>query len=510
MSNILITGASGFIGRHLVKRLVAEGRRVNIVGRQNPFESALVESGKIRFFAIDAIGPNTDWRPALEGCSSLVHLAAQVPVRGLDDAVYESVNAQGTARLVHQAGESGVRRIVFASSIFAITPSTNADVIDDEYSPRPATAYGQSKLAAEKSLSKFATSGRSAISLRFPMVYGEAAGGNWARLKQLAALPVPLPLALAHNRRSMLAVENAVDAILHAEVNATTENSGAYAVSEGAELRLAEIVTTLRKGRGGSSLLIPVPVAILRTLLRSLGQSGMADSLLGSLVVDGSRFSRVFDWHPVIDTVAAISASSVRAKGIENRRGQGIGKRVFDVVLAASGLAVLSPFILLLAFLVRVTSSGPALFVQDRIGQNEKPFACYKFRTMATDAPIAGSHQVGESWITPIGHKLRRFKLDEIPQLINVLRGDMSLVGPRPCLPVQDDVINARRRKGVFAVRPGITGLAQLQGIDMSMPDRLAEVDQTYIETRSLTGDLRLLLRTLTSAGRGDAANSRA
>ena len=506
MSGILITGASGFIGRQLVERLVAEGRLINIAGRQNPFAGPLVESGQIRFFPIDAIGPNTDWHPALKGCTSIIHLAAQVPVRGLDEAVFDTVNAQGTARLVQQAGEAGIERIVIASSIFAITPAANDDVVGDDFTPQPATAYGRSKLAAEASVAEFVARGRSAISLRFPMVYGAKAGGNWARLKQLAALPVPLPLALAQNRRSMLAVENAVDAILHAQANVSPDNSGAYAVSEGEAPSLAEIVTLLRKGRGSSPLLIPVPLAILRALLRGLGQSGMADSLLGSLVVDGSRFSRVFNWKPVTDTASAITASAVQSSGVKNSRGHAIIKRLFDVVLAATGLVLLSPLILLLAVLIRVTSAGPAIFVQDRVGRHEKPFACYKFRTMTTGAPVAGSHQVGSSWITPFGRKLRRFKLDEIPQLINVLRGHMSLVGPRPCLPVQDDVIAARRNNSVFVVRPGITGLAQLQGIDMSTPELLAKIDRTYIETQSLMGDIGLLLRTLTGSGSGDAA----
>ena len=99
-------------------------------------------------------------------------------------------------------------------------------------------------------------------------------------------------------------------------------------------------------------------------------------------------------------------------------------------------------------------------------------FTCYKFRTMAQGAPLAGSHEVSGSWITPIGRRLRSLKLDELPQLFNVLRGDMSLVGPRPCLPNQAEVIAARRARDVFNIRPGITGIAQLTSIDMSKPEQ--------------------------------------
>ena len=125
---------------------------------------------------------------------------------------------------------------------------------------------------------------------------------------------------------------------------------------------------------------------------------------------------------------------------------------------------------------------------------------------MAAGAPVAGSHEVGARWITPLGRRLRSSKLDELPQLLNVLRGEMSLVGPRPCLPSQTDVILARRALGVYAVRPGITGPAQLTGIDMSTPAELATADRGYVDGQSFFGDLKLLLDTVFGKGRGDAA----
>ena len=182
-------------------------------------------------------------------------------------------------------------------------------------------------------------------------------------------------------------------------------------------------------------------------------------------------------------------------------------KRVFDFLISAFGLIVLMPAMLVIAYLVRRSSPGGALFVQTRVGRGEKPFQCYKFRTMASGAPQGGSHEVGESWITPIGRRLRAFKLDELPQLFNVVRGDMSLVGPRPCLPSQGDVIAARRRRNVFSIRPGITGLAQLASIDMSTPDKLAEFDGRYVANRTLFGDLMIIARTITGGGAGDAAS---
>src|SRR5436305_1620661 len=133
-------------------------------------------------------------------------------------------------------------------------------------------------------------------------------------------------------------------------------------------------------------------------------------------------------------------------------------KRIFDFVVAALALIGLMPLMLVLAYLISRSSPGGVLFVQTRVGKSEKLFQCYKFRTMAHGAPVAGSHQVSENWITPIGRRLRSAKLDELPQLYNVLRGDMSLVGPRPCLPVQSDVIAARRALDVFSVCTGRQG----------------------------------------------------
>jgi O-antigen biosynthesis protein WbqP len=180
-------------------------------------------------------------------------------------------------------------------------------------------------------------------------------------------------------------------------------------------------------------------------------------------------------------------------------------KRTFDVLVSALGLIFLMPVMILIACLVSKSSRGGVLFVQTRIGKSEKLFQCYKFRTMTHGAPVAGSHEVAESWVTPTGRRLRSAKLDELPQLFNVLRGDMSLVGPRPCLPVQTDVITERRARNVFSIRPGITGTAQLASIDMSTPEKLAQADSEYIESQTFMGDLRILAATVVGGGFGDA-----
>jgi O-antigen biosynthesis protein WbqP len=179
-------------------------------------------------------------------------------------------------------------------------------------------------------------------------------------------------------------------------------------------------------------------------------------------------------------------------------------KRLLDVSASLVGLVLGSPFLLAAAIAIRLTSKGPVIFAQERVGQNERPFVCYKLRTMHEATPHKASHEVSASAVTPVGAFLRRTKIDELPQLVNVLRGEMSLVGPRPCLPVQTELIEARRAVGVYALRPGITGVAQVQGVDMSEPTKLARLDAGYLATASLLTDLKIILLTVAGRGSGD------
>src|SRR4051812_15728018 len=178
-------------------------------------------------------------------------------------------------------------------------------------------------------------------------------------------------------------------------------------------------------------------------------------------------------------------------------------KRAFDVVTCAGFLLFFWPVLLIIILAIRLQSPGPAIFAQRRVGREERPFTCYKLRTMYSGTANLPTHEVQASSVTPLGELLRRFKIDELPQLWNVLTGDMSLVGPRPCLPSQIELLDARRRLGVLQVRPGITGLAQVNGIDMSDANRLAEVDARYVRTQSFPGDLRLIWATLRGRGVG-------
>ncbi len=178
-------------------------------------------------------------------------------------------------------------------------------------------------------------------------------------------------------------------------------------------------------------------------------------------------------------------------------------KRMFDISACALFLLVGWPILLIVMIAIRLQSPGSPIFTQLRVGKDGRPFNCYKLRTMYSGTANLPTHQVQASAVTALGEHLRRFKIDELPQLCNVIAGDMSLVGPRPCLPSQIELVEARRRLGVFAVRPGITGLAQVNGVDMSDANRLAEVDAQYVRTQSFSRDLRLIWATLRGRGVG-------
>lgn len=178
-------------------------------------------------------------------------------------------------------------------------------------------------------------------------------------------------------------------------------------------------------------------------------------------------------------------------------------QRLLDFIFSLSGLVLLSPLLVIL-FIVGLFDTGSPVFRQQRIGRNKMPFTLVKFRTMQKDTLSVASHLASSASITKFGHFLRRTKLDELPQLWNVLKGEMSLVGPRPGLFNQNELIHARDLKGVFGVRPGITGLAQVNGIDMSTPALLAETDAKMIESLNLKNYFRYIIMTVLGKGSGD------
>lgn len=177
--------------------------------------------------------------------------------------------------------------------------------------------------------------------------------------------------------------------------------------------------------------------------------------------------------------------------------------RLLDFIFALLGLIFGLPVLLVLV-VIGLVDTGSPIFRQQRVGRNQKPFTLVKFRTMKKDTASVASHLASANAITPFGHFLRRTKLDELPQLWNVLKGEMSLVGPRPCLFNQEELIDERESRGVLSARPGITGLAQVNDIDMSTPRLLAETDQKMLKNLTVGAYFKYIFMTVAGKGAGD------
>ncbi len=177
--------------------------------------------------------------------------------------------------------------------------------------------------------------------------------------------------------------------------------------------------------------------------------------------------------------------------------------RIFDILFSFLGLVLLSPIFIVL-MVIGYFDTGSPIFIQERVGKDKQPFKLMKFRSMQINAPLVATHLASASSITAFGSFLRKSKLDELPQLWNVFVGDMSLVGPRPNLFNQEELIQERDSRGVYFVRPGITGLAQINKIDMSTPQLLAENDAKMVQQLNTLSYFKFIFLTVFGKGFGD------
>jgi O-antigen biosynthesis protein WbqP len=184
-------------------------------------------------------------------------------------------------------------------------------------------------------------------------------------------------------------------------------------------------------------------------------------------------------------------------------------KRLFDFIMSLLALITLSLPMMIVALLVKYTSKGPVLYWSDRVGRYNKIFKMPKFRTMLVDTPAIPTHLLSnpDSFLTPIGKLLRRMSIDELPQLWSILKGDMSIVGPRPALFNQDDLIALRTEKGVHTLMPGLSGPAQINGRDELPIPLKVEFDEYYLKNRSFLFDLKVIYQTIFKACKGDGVS---
>ena len=298
---ILVTGATGFVGRALVQRLVSVDKSQSVVvavrrpGSPWP-ERVLQRPG-------GALSANSNWLGALEGISAVVHCAARVHV--MRDTVsdplaeFRRVNVQGTLNLARQAAAAGVQRFLFVSSIKVNGELTRpGQLFTAEDTPAPLDAYGISKMEAERGLLEVAlNTGMEVVIIRPPLVYGHGAKGNFAAMLRLLHGGVPMPLGAINNRRSLVALDNLVDLI----ATCVTHEAAAghtFLVSDGEDVSTTDLLRRMGQAMGRPARLIPVPAAWLEYAARLVGKQEVAKRICGSLQVDIEKTRQVLGWSP--------------------------------------------------------------------------------------------------------------------------------------------------------------------------------------------------------------------
>ncbi|WP_417411996.1 sugar transferase [Hoeflea sp.] len=399
---IIVTGASGFVGRELVPLLADAGGKLLLVGRNTEVLEHL--------FPDQAVCDYASLAQEAKGFDMLVHLAVANSDSAASLATYRDVNVDFTCKVAQMAREAGVACFVHVSSSHALDGQNQS-------------GYAVSKREAAERLKSVA--GLQVINVYLPLVYGREWSGRLAWLNRLPNGPA--------NRlfRAFAALKPTVNIE-----------------------RFAEFLIKM----------LPALEATEREVILSDPQGK----------------------NPFFS----------------------VPKRLIDIGFALSVTLFLCWLLILIWIAIRAQSRGPGIIAQTRVGRNGVEFTCYKFRTMLVGTIQAGTHEVSDAAVTALGRFLRRTKLDELPQIINIMCNEVSLIGPRPCLPMQIELIEARRRCGVLDIKPGITGLAQINGIDMSDPHRLAVWDFRYMRLQSLLLDIRILMSTLAGKGRGDRVSS--
>ena len=469
-----VLGASSQVGEYVLDLLLKDGRRPVAFSRQAGLRSS---------------PDGVDWRclePDLPA-TSITELICVAPVWVLPEhfSFFE----------VH-----GARRVVALSSTSLFTKQDSADSRE--------IAVSRLLAEGERALCEWAESrGVEWIILRPTLIYGRGRDKNIAEIARFARRFGFFPLfGAAQGLRQPIHGENVAEACI-AALNATSVTNRAYNISGGETLSYRDMVTRVFHALGRRPRLLSVPlfafdlgVSFLRLFPRFRHWSpAMARRMNQDLVFDHDAAIRDFGFLP---RSFILKPEDVAFIGKE-RPMLLVLIRFFDILFALFGLIVGFPLLLIVA-LLGFFDTGSPIFRQERVGRNKEPFVLVKFRTMKVGTASVASHLASSSAITSFGNFLRRTKLDELPQLWNVLKGEMSLVGPRPCLFNQQELINEREKRGVYAVRPGITGLAQVNEIDMSTPELLAETDAQMIKDLTIGKYFSYIIQTVTGKGSGD------
>ena len=494
MSRILVTGANGFLGQRIAEVLLRNSNETRLCGR-GPVSVVGAED----YVSFDLCGSLPE--NLFDGISTVIHVAGLAHCFGpRDPSDFHKVNVDAAVRLAEEARNSAVRHFVYVSSVAVYGPDETQSIPRDEASAlHPVTPYGESKKLAEERLTETLADSSTRLTIFRPTtIYGIGEPGNIGRLiRFIDRLPFWWPIGSGRNDKSLIHVDDAAELIVAASLSSDDFDSPRVFNVSDVPRPMSEITNTVCEATGTFRLPFHFPTAFLKKIggtrvRRILEKWESSDAYDGTHLTDSVGQHRFRS----LDTGIQEQYRSMRRCGAS---GHGSWKkRLFDILATVALLLVFAIPMLAIGLIVRMTSRGPALYSSQRMGANGKLFPMLKFRSMRIDTPQVATHLLADSnsFITPIGHILRKTSLDELPQLLNVLTGSMSLVGPRPALFNQEDLISLRQSRGVSWLRPGITGWAQICGRDeVSIPEKV-ELDVEYADRRSFWFDIQILAKT--------------
>lgn len=319
MSRIIITGATGFVGTRLARSLAEAGYDVVEVGRK-------ASSVAATFSCVDDISDTADYSNAFSGCDAVIHLAARVHVMhdDVEDslAAFREVNLHGTVNLARQAAAAGVKRFVYVSSIKVNGECTDVKPFTEADDPHPQDPYGISKWEAEQALGKISReTGMEIVIVRPPLVYGPGVKANFYSLLKLTSKALPLPLGSIHNRRSMIYVDNLVDALIVCATHPAAAGQ-TYLVSDGEGVSTPQLVKAIAITMQRPDRVFPFPLSIMRLAARMIGKSSAVDRLTQSLEIDSSKIRNELGWRAPYSMQQGLQTTADWFLQSNNRAGQ--------------------------------------------------------------------------------------------------------------------------------------------------------------------------------------------